>query len=263
MDVSRAVAATYDCLDSWVVHSLTELQTGQFMSVDPYNNPFPRAASGAICGGFRAVLFGLKGDQKYIQRALKLTTSWVSDKCCMYCDAALSGPNLYSFFGENAPHRSTLKSTTDFIIHGCRPNPWIRIPGFDISIVMTDWLHLVDLAITPEMAGSALAELTKTDDVWRGESQEERLRLAGLAREALEMEILVYKIRPKYHQLDHLVIDQSMYCNPMATSTYDDEDFVGKTKKMAQMCQPLYLGYQCLERYAAYVCCRWLRQLTE
>lgn len=154
MDVSRAVAATYDCLDSWVVHSLTELQTGQFMSVDPYNNPFPRAASGAICGGFRAVLFGLKGDQKYIQRALKLTTSWVSEKCCMYCDAALSGPHLYTFFGENAPHRSTLKSTTDFIVHGCRPNPWIRIPGFDISIVMTDWLHLVDLAITPEMAGS-------------------------------------------------------------------------------------------------------------
>ena len=94
------------------------------------------------------------GDQKYIQRALKLTTSWVSEKCCMYCDAALSGPHLYTFFGENAPHRSTLKSTTDFIVHGCRPNPWIRIPGFDISIVMTDWLHLVDLAITPEMAGS-------------------------------------------------------------------------------------------------------------
>ena len=130
------------------------LRYKQFMSVDPYNNPFPRAASGAICGGFRAVLFGLNGDQKYIQRALKLTTSWVSEKCCMYCDAALSGPHLYTFFGENAPHRSTLKSTTDFIVHGCRPNPWIRIPGFDISIVMTDWLHLVDLAITPEMAGS-------------------------------------------------------------------------------------------------------------
>lgn len=26
----------------------------------------------------------------------------------------------------------------------------------------------------------ALAELTKTDDVWRGDSQEERLRLAGV-----------------------------------------------------------------------------------
>ena len=115
----------------------------------------------------------------------------------------------------------------------------------------------------------------------------------GLSREALEMELLLYKVRPKYHQLlgseetsilsahgagtilcwpffdvgnlrlDHLVIDQSQYCNPMASSTYDDEDFVGKTKKLAQMCQPMYLGYQCLERYAAYVCCRWLRQLTD
>ena len=33
-------------------------------------------------------------------------------------------------------------------------------------------------------------------------------------------------------RLDHLVIDQSQYCNPMASSTYDDEDFVGKNKEV-------------------------------
>ena len=154
MDVGRSVPETYDTLDTWVVHSLTELQAGQFMTVDAYGNPFARPVSGPICGGYRGVLFGLKGDQKYLQRALKLTTSWVSDRLCMYCAATPSGPNLYTSFGPHAPHRTTLKSTTDFVLHGCRPNAWIRVPGFDISVVMTDWLHLVDLAIVPEMAGS-------------------------------------------------------------------------------------------------------------
>lgn len=156
MDVSRTLPETYDTLDSWVVYSLMELQEGQFMTVDAYGQPCQRTVSGPICGPYKGVLFALKGDQKYLQRALKLTSSWVSDKCCMYCDASSSGSNLYTFFGEGAPHRSSLKSTTDFILNGCRPNPWIRLPGFDISIVLTDWLHLVDLAITPEVAGSVL-----------------------------------------------------------------------------------------------------------
>lgn len=221
MDVNRSVPETYDCLDAWVVYSLTELQEGRFMNVDAYGQPYERSLSGPICGPYRGVLFALKGDQKYLQRALKLTTSWVSDKCCMYCDARTSGPNIYTFFGEHAPHRATLKTTNDFIVNGSRPNHWVRCPGFDISMVFTDWLHLVDLALTPEIAASvsclwlsllcfvgfcsfpgffdftmfyllylelvvvcpafpsqAIVELIKNDDVWQGDTQEERLRQA-------------------------------------------------------------------------------------
>jgi hypothetical protein len=154
MDVNRSVPETYDCLDAWVVYSLTELQEGRFMNVGAYGQPYERSLSGPICGPYRGVLFALKVDQKYLQRALKLTTSWVSDKCCMYCDARTSGPNIYTFFGEHAPHRATLKTTNDFIVNGSRPNHWVRCPGFDISMVFTDWLHLVDLALTPEIAAS-------------------------------------------------------------------------------------------------------------
>ena len=154
MDVNRSVPETYDCLDAWVVHPLTELQEGRFMTVDAYGQPYERSLSGPICGPYRGVLLALKGDQKYLQRALKLTTSWVSDRCCMYCDTGTSGPNLYTFFGEHAPHRATLKTTHDFIVNGSRPNYWVRCPGFDISMVFTDWLHLVDVALTPEIAAS-------------------------------------------------------------------------------------------------------------
>ena len=64
-------------------------------------------------------------------------------------------------------------------------------------------------------------------------------------------------------RIDHLCIDQAALMNPLTLSTYDDEDFVGKCKKLAMRSDVRALGYQTLHRYAAYVCCRWLRQLTD
>lgn len=154
MDVNRALPETYDTLDSWVVLGLMELQEGRFMNVDVYGNPIQRPFSGVVCGPYRGVLFGLKGDQKFLQKALKLTTSWVSEKCCMYCGATLSGSMVYTAFGEQAPHRTCLQTTLGLITTGSNPNAWTRLPGFAISMVLTDWLHLVDLAITPEASAS-------------------------------------------------------------------------------------------------------------
>ena len=154
MDVHRALNESYDTLDSWVVLGLTELQEGRFMDVDVYGSPCRRAFSGPVCGPYRGVLFGLKGDQKFLQKTLKLTTSWISDKCCMYCGATLTGALVYTSFGPHAPHRAHMQSTLGFISSGSNPNVWTRLPGFSISMVLTDWLHLVDLAITPEASAS-------------------------------------------------------------------------------------------------------------
>ena len=63
-------------------------------------------------------------------------------------------------------------------------------------------------------------------------------------------------------RIDHLVIDQAPLMNPLILSTYDDEDFVGKCKRLALLSDPQNFSYQICERYAAYVCVRWLRQLT-
>ena len=51
-------------------------------------------------------------------------------------------------------HRAHMQSTLGFITSGSNPNPWTRLPGFSITMVLTDWLHLVDLAITPEASAS-------------------------------------------------------------------------------------------------------------
>lgn len=217
IDTSRALEETFDTLDTWVVHSLCELQHGKFMTVDIHGVPFDRGFEGQVCGQYRGVLCALKGDQKYLQRSLKLTTSWNSENCCMYCGAKPFGDMLYTAYGPHAPHRQTMVNNDVFMTQRCRPNAWIRLPGFHIDTILTDWLHLVDLSYTPEVSASvtcmctswtfspfgrgliclylqrglpyinlgytqspseALVELTEDSTIWEADSQDERLRLA-------------------------------------------------------------------------------------
>ena len=62
-------------------------------------------------------------------------------------------------------------------------------------------------------------------------------------------------------RLDHLCLDDAMRLGVLESSTYMDEDMVGKIKRFAMKSHPNGLGHQVLNRYAAYVCVRWLRLL--
>ncbi|CAL1141025.1 unnamed protein product [Cladocopium goreaui] len=84
-----------------------------------------------------------------------------------------------------------------------------------------------------------------------------------LATEALEKENLLWRTRPKYHKLDHIVYDCAPEVSPLKLSCYTDEDAMGKLKKLAMISYPNQMGRQVLSRYAAYTCVRWLRRLTE
>ena len=119
IDTSRAVNETYDTLDAWIVHGLCELQEGKFFTVDVYGQPWSRGKSGRICGSY----IGL-------QRALKLKTSATADRVCMYCAATGSGGMLYTQFGPSAPHRGTLVSNVEFMLHGCHPKAGFDCLGF-------------------------------------------------------------------------------------------------------------------------------------
>lgn len=159
VDVNKMLPESFDTLDAWMVYGLMELQEGRFFDVDIYDKPYARGFVGSVCGPYRGVLVALKGDQKFLQRALKLTTSWNSERVCMYCGATSAGHMLYCAFGPGAPHRNTLVTTVNFMQHGCKPNSWIRLPGWDLELVLADWLHIVDLAITPEMAASVTSTI--------------------------------------------------------------------------------------------------------
>lgn len=154
LDNSKALPETFDAIDTWLVYGLTELQEGKFMTVDPWGRHCDRGFTGRICGPYVGILVGMKGDEKFIQRALKVVASPISDGVCMYCKASQTGQYMYTYHGEYADHRSTLVSNLEFFQSGCRMNAWIRLPGFHLSRVFLDWLHLVDLSLTPECAAS-------------------------------------------------------------------------------------------------------------
>lgn len=64
-------------------------------------------------------------------------------------------------------------------------------------------------------------------------------------------------------RLEHIVYECAGRLSPLPASTYADEDMVGKIKQFAIRSHPARLGYCILQRYAAYCCCRWLREMTE
>lgn len=177
VDNSRVVEETFDTLDTWVVFGLLEIAHGKCLTIDPWGRRIERP-SGSLAGRYTGVLTNLKGDEKWLQKSLKLKNSWVSHSVCAICRATQTGPLIYTTFGSQAPHRSTLLSTDDFIREAVRSNAWIRLPGFSVSLVNYDYLHIVDLTIIPECSASALVELTRDCLVWDAPSADERLRLA-------------------------------------------------------------------------------------
>ncbi|CAE7863872.1 unnamed protein product, partial [Symbiodinium necroappetens] len=68
--------------------------------------------------------------------------------------------------------------------------------------------------------------------------------LNSLATEAIDNGRLLWKLRPKFHKLDHIAYDQAARINPIVLSCYMDEDAVGKIKRMAMKSHPLQLGRQ-------------------
>lgn len=199
-DNNKCLNETFQVLDAWMVHSLSELQTGCYFSVDPWNREYDRGRTGRIMGPWTAVLVGLKGDQKYIQRVLRPQNSWISHTVCLYCAASSQGGELlYTHHGPAAPHRATLLSNEQFLTRAIRPNPWMRLPGFHVELVLLDYLHLVDLSIIPEVSASAprlygrtlvliivvltqaLLEITRDNSFFDGASHDERLRMAFVA----------------------------------------------------------------------------------
>ena len=78
----------------------------------------------------------------------------------------------------------------------------------------------------------------------------------ALAELAIERGVCRYHLRPKMHQLGHLAFNYLPF-NPRRFSNYLDEDFVFKTKRVAQSAHPLWMPAHVCMRYAIACCLRW------
>ena len=158
-DNSKSCTSTYDTLDSWVAWSFVELAVGQWLDHSPWEEEMDRRKHKAglpIADGWKGILFAHRGDEKALAKSFHVKTTWVSEEICMTCRASRlsDSENLYTAFGKNARHRQTIVGLSDFVTTKCDSNPWVRVPGFHPSMIFYDILHVLDLSLIPDAAGS-------------------------------------------------------------------------------------------------------------
>ena len=77
-----------------------------------------------------------------------------------------------------------------------------------------------------------------------------------LAQLALQNHLFRYHLRPKQHQLEHLIYD-FLPRNPRYLSNYLDEDLIRRTKTQAKTTHPAYMSQQVLSRYCTAAALKW------
>lgn len=159
LDNARACSSSYDCLDSWLVWSFTELATGRWLQHSPWNEPMNHRSGIAgerIAGPWRGILVAIRGDEKALAKLFHFRRTWVSHNVCGSCMASRvpGSPLLYTQYGETAEHRKTLLDMNQFVAELCDSNAWVRLPGFLPWMVHYDWLHIFDLAMLPDASAS-------------------------------------------------------------------------------------------------------------
>lgn len=83
-----------------------------------------------------------------------------------------------------------------------------------------------------------------------------RSSLNQLALQSLAAGKTRWYLRPKCHHLGHITY-HLLPKNPRKCSNYCDEDFIHRTKTIAQRSHPHHMCVHTLERYAVSVCLRW------
>lgn len=110
-------------------------------------------------------------------------------------------------------------------------------------------IELLTLEHGRVMSAEACTEFRRSYLVYRG-------ALNWLANENLEKRKCRFHLRPKVHQLAHICWD-FLPLNPRRYSNYLDEDFIFKTKKVAERVHPLHMPMHVCMRYSIAVCLRW------
>ena len=80
-----------------------------------------------------------------------------------------------------------------------------------------------------------------------------RSALNMLADNAISRGLMRYHMRPKAHMLGHITY-HFVPRNPRYYHCFLDEDFISRTKAVAEKCHPLYMSRLTLFRYILHVC---------
>ena len=128
---------------------------------------------------FRALLLQVRGDWPFL-RTLFQFPSWSSQSICWLCRAGPTNSNVpYTDCGASALWRRLRYGAGEFLerlrLQNLQLNPFLSLPGFTISCVVLDWLHIVDLGVGADVLGCLFWELITTNGLLTGANKAERL----------------------------------------------------------------------------------------
>ena len=83
-----------------------------------------------------------------------------------------------------------------------------------------------------------------------------RASLNSLAQWAIEKNLVRYHVRPKCHQLGHLAWHY-LPRNPRYMQCYADEDFISRTKRVAEKSHPVHMSRLTMFRYILQICLKF------
>ncbi|CAE7244625.1 unnamed protein product, partial [Symbiodinium sp. CCMP2456] len=138
IDNQQASKWTQSELDLHLVWSIQQLQQGELFNHDAHGRPHTPPYRN-IMGEYKAIWVGMKGGD-----VIKASSDGNSTM-------------LYTYTGCNAPHRTTLRNCTcigaidrEFLLN-ISNSPWLLCPGMTAKRVWPDYLHVVDLALAPDV----------------------------------------------------------------------------------------------------------------
>ena len=202
---------TFDDLLEVFVWSLRALLRGVHPSVGPRNEPLQDPAllkdAGQPLQCPQAVLCQVRGDWPFLKQLFSVPV-WNNFSICWLCFAD-KGENSYKDGRSSANWRSRRKDWRQFFKElrdkGLSPCPLFSAPGFELFMIVLDWLHIVDLGIAQDLIGCLFHELMRLP----GKTKAENLKvLWGRIRQFYQ----AAKVPCRLDNLTEEMVDRSNKC---------------------------------------------------
>lgn len=201
---------TFQDISAVIAWSFRALITGVHPSFGPKGEPLEDKLLLSVAGtqlGVKACLMQIRADWPFLKQLFGVP-SWSNDRICWKCQAEKSADAENSMFksGPQAPWRKLRVDVADFF-------RWIQeqnipvsclfsIPGFSLSMLGLDWLHIVDLGCAQDLLGNLFSEAVRFG--MTGSNQKERLKNLWLRLREF------YKEAKSPSRLDDLTLEMFM-----------------------------------------------------
>lgn len=158
---------TWDDILEVFVWSLRALLVGTHPSVGPRNEPladrYLANDAGKPLGCPQAILCQVRADWPFLKTLFSIPT-WQNNAICWRCGAD-KNTNSYKDSSGNANWRRLRKGAAELFEElkekVASLSPLFSAPGFEVAMIILDWLHIVDLGIAQDLIGNLFAELIR------------------------------------------------------------------------------------------------------